>query len=263
MVTPQVKIPSDLLPHDGRFGSGPSKVRPEQVAALAAAGTNLLGTSHRQPPVRHLVHRIRTGLADLFDLPDGYEVVLGNGGATAFWEVATACLIINRSEHATFGEFGAKFATAVSRAPFLAEPKIIKAAPGSVALLQPDDEVDAYATPQNETSTGAMVDIKRVRSGNPATPDGNQLMLIDATSAAGALPIDISATDAYYFSPQKAFAADGGLWIAIVSPPPWSGPLGSRAAKSAVSTGSTSKNGGSRSSLVSLRRWTIPAPTRR
>jgi len=178
---------------------------------LAASGKTLLGTSHRQPPVKSLVGRIRSGLAELFSLPDGYEVVLGNGGATAFWEIATACLIADRSQHATFGEFGSKFAQAVGRAPFLAEPEVINAEPGSVALLRPSDDVDAYATPHNETSTGAMVDIKRVGS-------EGQLMLVDATSAAGALPIDITQTDAYYFSPQKAFASDGGLWVAIASP---------------------------------------------
>jgi phosphoserine aminotransferase len=203
-------IPAQLLPADGRFGSGPSKVRPAQVAALAAAGPAVLGTSHRQPPVKNLVGRIRSGLASLFDAPDGYEVVLGNGGSTAFWEVATACLVERRAQHASFGEFGAKFAAATARAPFLDAPEVLRAEPGSVALLTPSDDVDAYATVHNETSTGAMI--------TPTRVPGSGLMLIDATSGAGALPVDLAQTDVYYFAPQKAFAADGGLWLAIASP---------------------------------------------
>ncbi len=210
-------IPAQLLPADGRFGAGPSKVRPEQVAALAAAGATVLGTSHRQPPVKNLVARIRTGLASLFSLPDGYEVVLGNGGSTAFWEVATACLVERRAQHASFGEFGAKFAAATARAPFLAAPDVRRAEPGSVALLAASsddgaegDGVDVYATPHNETSTGAMI--------TPTRVPGGGLMLIDATSGAGALPVDVAQTDVYYFAPQKVFAADGGLWLAIASP---------------------------------------------
>ncbi|GAB2470880.1 phosphoserine transaminase [Xylanimonas ulmi] len=211
-------IPADLLPADGRFGSGPSKVRPAQVAALGAAGAAVLGTSHRQAPVKELVRRIRSGLAELFAAPDGYEVVLGNGGSTAFWDVATACLVERRAQHASFGEFGAKFASATGRAPFLAAPQVLRADPGSVALLEPspdgDDAVDVHATPHNETSTGAMVEVVRV----PGSAERGALMLVDATSGAGALPVDLAQTDVYYFAPQKVFAADGGLWLAIASP---------------------------------------------
>lgn len=205
-------IPAHLLPADGRFGSGPSKVRPEQVAALAANG-HLLGTSHRQAPVKYLVHRIRGGVAELLGAPDGYEVALGNGGSTAFWDVATLCLVREKAQHAVFGEFGGKFATATSRAPFLRDSQVVSAAPGTVAYLEAADDVDAYATPHNETSTGAMAPVRR--------PDGataDQLLLVDATSGAGALPVDLAETDAYYFAPQKVFAADGGLWLAVLSP---------------------------------------------
>ncbi|WP_402467308.1 phosphoserine transaminase [Isoptericola aurantiacus] len=208
-----LQIPSSLLPSDGRFGSGPSKVRTAQVDAVAAAGDPtrpVLGTSHRQAPVKDVVHRVRTGLADLFDLPDGYEVVLGNGGSTAFWEVATASLVRERAQHATFGEFGAKFAAATRRAPFLADPEVVDAAPGSVAYLTPSDAVDVYATPHNETSTGAMAPVRR--------PAEDALLLTDATSGAGALPVDLRSTDVYYFGPQKVFGADGGLWLALCSP---------------------------------------------
>ncbi|QAY69131.1 phosphoserine transaminase [Xylanimonas protaetiae] len=207
-------IPAHLLPADGRFGAGPSKVRPGQVEALAAAGAAVLGTSHRQPPVKQLVGRIRAGLATLFDAPDGYEVVLGNGGSTAFWDVATACLVERRAQHAAFGEFGAKFAASTAGAPFLRAPQVLSADAGSVALLEPspkDDPVDVHATPHNETSTGAMVTPVRV-------PGSTGLMLVDATSGAGALPVDLAETDVYYFAPQKVFAADGGLWLAVASP---------------------------------------------
>jgi len=239
-----ITIPASLLPADGRFGSGPSKVRLPQVEALWRAAELPLGTSHRQAPVREVVGRIRRGLADLFSLPEGYEVVLGNGGATAFWAVATACLVERRAQAAVFGEFGGKFAAELARAPFLAQPQVINAAPGSVAFLDPmlsDDggAVDVFATVQNETSTGAAVPITRVTSiaspmvsrraeGSPqptGTPsqgwsstDGGALMVVDATSAAGGLAIDITQTDVYYFSPQKVFASDGGLWVAIASP---------------------------------------------
>ncbi|MDR2703040.1 MAG: phosphoserine transaminase [Cellulomonadaceae bacterium] len=212
-----IVIPENLRPADGRFGSGPSKIRPEQVEAVAAAAFTPLGTSHRQAPVKQLVSRIRGGLRELFALPDGYEVVLGNGGATAFWEVACASLVAQRAQAAVFGEFGGKFAAAVAKAPFLDEPTVVSAPPGSVAFLDgalraaDGAEFDVFATVQNETSTGAAVPISRV------SPAGS-LMLVDATSAAGGLPIDISQTDVYYFSPQKAFASDGGLWIAIASP---------------------------------------------
>jgi phosphoserine aminotransferase len=209
-----LQIPSSLLPSDGRFGAGPSKVRAAQVDALGSAGDPrrpVLGTSHRQPGVKDLVHRVRAGLAELFDLPDGYEVVLGNGGSTAFWEVATASLVRERAQHAVFGEFGAKFAAATRRAPFLADPEVVEVAPGSVAHLTPSAAVDVYATPHNETSTGAMAPVRR-----PAGSD--QLVLTDATSGAGALPVDLHETDVYYFGPQKVFGADGGLWLALCSP---------------------------------------------
>ncbi|QAY64848.1 phosphoserine transaminase [Xylanimonas allomyrinae] len=210
-------IPAHLLPADGRFGSGPSKIRPAQIDALTSAGAAVLGTSHRQPAVKDLVRRVRSGLADLLAVPDGYEVVLGNGGSTAFWEIAAACLVERRAQHASFGEFGAKFAAATARAPFLAAPQVLRAEPGTVALLEPspgEDAVDVHATPHNETSTGAMITPTRV----PGSAERGALMLIDATSGAGALPVDLTQTDVYYFAPQKVFAADGGLWLAIASP---------------------------------------------
>ncbi|GAA1731359.1 phosphoserine transaminase [Isoptericola hypogeus] len=216
-VEPTLVIPSSLLPADGRFGSGPSKVRASQVAALAAAGdpaAPVLGTSHRQPQVKDLVRRVRQGLATLFDLPDGYEVALGNGGSTAFWDVATACLVRRRAQHAVFGEFGGKFAAATRRAPFLEPSEVREAAPGTVALLEAVDGVDTYATVQNETSTGAMAPTRQV----PDARAGGALLLVDATSGAGALPVDVRDTDVYYFGPQKVFGADGGLWLAVCSP---------------------------------------------
>ena len=197
---------------DGRFGSGPSKVRPEAVAALIATGQRYLGTSHRQSTVRDQVARLRRGLASLFDLPEGYEVVLGNGGTTAFWEVAAFGLVRDRAQVASFGEFGAKFATALS-APFLAEPTVVKAAPGTAALLTAEGGVDAYGTPHNETSTGVAVPVRRV-----AGADSSAIMLHDATSGAGGLEVDAAQSDAYYFAPQKCFASEGGLWIALLSP---------------------------------------------
>jgi len=197
---------------DGRFGSGPSKVRPEAVAALSATGQRYLGTSHRQSTVRDQVARLRRGLASLFDLPEGYEVVLGNGGTTAFWEVAAFGLVRDRAQVASFGEFGAKFATALS-APFLAEPTVVKAAPGTAALLTAEGGVDAYGTPHNETSTGVAVPVRRV-----AGADSSAIMLHDATSGAGGLEVDAAQSDAYYFAPQKCFASEGGLWIALLSP---------------------------------------------
>ena len=205
-----IQIPAELLPSDGRFGCGPSKVRPEALRALADDGAALMGTSHRQAPVKNLVHRVREGLAQLFDLPDGYEVVLGNGGTTAFWDAAILGLIRRRSAHGTYGEFSAKFASGVAEAPFLDEPVIARAEPGSLALPTSDDGVDAYAWAHNETSTGVMAPVSR-----PAGADG--LVLIDATSGAGGLPVDVSETDVYYFAPQKGFASDGGLWVALMS----------------------------------------------
>ena len=204
-------IPPHLLPTDGRFGSGPSKVRPGQVDHLVA-NAHVLGTSHRRAPVKDLVHRIREGVTELLGAPDGYEVALGNGGATAFWDLATLCLVERRAQHAAFGEFGGKFAAATSRAPFLEPSQVIAAEPGTVAYLATAEGVDTYATPHNETSTGAVAPVLR-----PAGSDG-AIVLTDATSGAGALPVDLSQTDAYYFAPQKVFAADGGLWLAVLSP---------------------------------------------
>jgi len=209
----QLTIPSDLLPSDGRFGSGPSKVRPEALAALAATGSGLLGTSHRQAPVKNTVRRVREGLADLFNLPDGYQVVLGNGGATAFWDIATLGLIRATSQHLSFGEFSAKFAKAAAEAPFLNDPTVLTAAPGARPAAVAEVGVDAYAWAHNETSTGVMTDVRRIDGA-----DDDALVLIDATSGAGGLPVDLSAVDAYYFAPQKSFASDGGLWIALLSP---------------------------------------------
>jgi phosphoserine aminotransferase len=207
-----ITIPAELLPADGRFGCGPSKVRLEALQALVRDGAAIMGTSHRQAPVKGLVRQIREGLRDLFDLPDGYEVVLGNGGTTAFWDAAIFGLIRQRSAHGTYGEFSAKFASGVAEAPFLDAPVIAKGDPGSLALPKAEDGVDAYAWAHNETSTGVMAPIQR-----PHGADEDALVLIDATSGAGGLPVDIDETDVYYFAPQKAFAADGGLWIAVMS----------------------------------------------
>ncbi|MBX8689599.1 phosphoserine transaminase [Mycobacterium sp. 20091114027_K0903767] len=202
-------IPADLLPRDGRFGCGPSKVRPEQLTALAAAG-DLFGTSHRQAPIKNLVGRVRDGLRELFSVPDGYEVILGNGGSTAFWDAAAFGLIDKKSLHLTYGEFSSKFASCVAKNPFIGDPIIVKTDPGTAPKLQSDPSVDVVAWAHNETSTGVSVPVQR--------PAGDALVLIDATSGAGGLPVDIAETDAYYFAPQKNFAGDGGLWLAIVSP---------------------------------------------
>jgi phosphoserine aminotransferase len=202
-------IPAELKPKDGRFGSGPSKVRPEQLQALVDSG-HLFGTSHRQAPVKNLVGRVRDGVKTLFSVPDGYEVILGNGGSTAFWDAAAFGLIDKRSLHLTFGEFSAKFAAAVAANPFVGDPIVVKADPGSAPQPQSDPSVDVVAWAHNETSTGVAVPIQR--------PAGDALVVIDATSAAGGLPVDIADTDAYYFAPQKNFASDGGLWLAIMSP---------------------------------------------
>ncbi len=202
-------IPADIKPRDGRFGCGPSKVRPEQLTALAAAG-DLFGTSHRQAPIKNLVGRVRDGLRELFSVPDGYEVILGNGGSTAFWYAAAFGLIDKKSLHLTYGEFSSKFASCVAKNPFIGDPIIIKTDPGTAPQPQSDPSVDVVAWAHNETSTGVSVPVQR--------PDGDALVLIDATSAAGGLPVDIADTDAYYFAPQKNFAGDGGLWLAIVSP---------------------------------------------
>jgi phosphoserine aminotransferase len=206
-----VQIPDALKPADGRFGCGPSKVRSEALARLATQ-SDLIGTSHRQPPVKDLVARIRAGLGDLFKIPDGYEVALGNGGTTAFWDAAAAWLIRERPLHLTYGEFSSKFAMATAGAPYLADPILIEADPGDAPAPVADREADVIAWAHNETSTGVMVPVERPEG------SGDSLVLIDATSGAGGLPVDVGQADAYYFAPQKSFAADGGLWLAILSP---------------------------------------------
>ncbi|HEY4823853.1 MAG TPA: phosphoserine transaminase [Solirubrobacteraceae bacterium] len=214
----QLVLPDEMKPGDGRFGCGPSKVRPEALAALASDGAGVMGTSHRQKPVKALVGEIRAGLAELFSLPDGYEVALGNGGATAFWDAAAFGLIAERSLHLAFGEFSQKFATVAKDAPFLGEPVVVSADPGgapdpaSVGTQAAEAGADAIAWAHNETSTGVMAQIVRPEGA------GDALVLIDATSGAGGLPLDVANADAYYFAPQKSFAADGGLWIALLSP---------------------------------------------
>ena len=208
----QLTIPENLKPSDGRFGCGPSKVRPEQLQALTTTAAGLFGTSHRQAPVKDLVGRVRDGLRDLFSVPDGYQVILGNGGATAFWDAAAFGIIDKKSLHLTFGEFSAKFASAVAANPFVGDPIIIKADPGSAPAPQSDPSVDVIAWAHNETSTGVAVPVRRPEG------SGGALVLIDATSGAGGLPVDISQVDAYYFAPQKNFASDGGLWLAVMSP---------------------------------------------
>jgi len=208
-----ISIPASLMPADGRFGSGPSKVRQAQVEALASTWQSYLGTSHRQQTVKSVVGRLRTGLASLFTLPDGYEVVLGNGGSTAFWDAAAFGLIRDRAQLLSFGEFGAKFAEGVNQAPFLGAPTIIKAEPGGAPTFQAEAGIDAYCSPHNETSTGVAIPPQRV-----ADADAESLMLIDATSAAGGLAVDPTQFDVYYFAPQKSFGSDGGLWLALMSP---------------------------------------------
>ncbi|MEU2788886.1 phosphoserine transaminase [Streptomyces sp. NPDC007100] len=208
-----IQIPADFKPADGRFGAGPSKVRTEALDALAATGSSLLGTSHRQAPVKNLVGKVRDGVRTLFQLPEGYEVVLGNGGSTAFWDIATHGLIEHKSQHLTFGEFSSKFAKAAKLAPWLAEPTLVAAEPGSHPDPKAEEGVDVYAFTHNETSTGVAAPIERV-----AGADAGSLVLVDATSGAGGLPVDIAQTDVYYFAPQKSFASDGGLWIGVFSP---------------------------------------------
>jgi phosphoserine aminotransferase len=211
--TPAIAIPDALKPADGRFGSGPSKVRPDAVAALAATGRSYLGTSHRRAGVRSVVGQVRAGLRELFALPEEYEVVLGNGGTTAFWDAATFGLIRARSQHLSFGEFSARFAAAAGSAPFLGEPTVITSEPGTHPQPKAEPGVDAYAFTHNETSTGVAMPIRRV-------PDADEdaLVLVDATSGAGGLPVEAAEFDCYYFAPQKSFAADGGLWLALMSP---------------------------------------------
>ena len=214
---PDIEIPANLLPVDGRFGSGPSKVRPEAVEALAAASGTYLGTSHRQRTVKSVVGSIREGLRDLFSLPDGYEVVLGNGGTTLFWDTATFCLIERKSQHLSFGEFSSKFATAASDAPHLEEPEVISAPVGTRPDPIAREEIDLYALTHNETSTGVMMPINRP-DGAKAPEDGGGLVAVDATSGAGGLRVNAEDFDAYYFAPQKCFGSDGGLWLALLSP---------------------------------------------
>ena len=208
-----IVIPAQLKPKDGRFGSGPAKIRPEQLAALAASGAAYLGTSHRQPPVRSLVHRIRGGLAELFSLPADYTVALGNGGTSAFWDMATAGLIREHSQHLSFGEFSARFAALAGRAPWLSGPTVVESAPGTHPAPWPESRADTYALTHNETSTGVAMPVQRVPGADPGS-----LILVDATSAAGGLPVRASEFDVYYFAPQKGLGSDGGLWIALMSP---------------------------------------------
>jgi phosphoserine aminotransferase len=210
---PRIVIPAELKPADGRFGSGPSKVRPEALAALATTGAQVMGTSHRQAGVKSLVRRVREGVASLLGLPEGYEVVLGNGGATAFWDIAAFGLVRERSAHLAFGEFSAKFAKVTAAAPFLGEPTVVVGDPGTLPTLSAQHGVDVYAWPHNETSTGVMAPVRRVPGA-----DDDALVVVDATSGAGGLPVDITQADAYYFAPQKSFASDGGLWVAVLSP---------------------------------------------
>ncbi len=211
LVPPEITLPPELRPSDGRFGSGPSKVRGEAVAALAAAAPGYLGTSHRQETVRSVVRRARTGLAELFSLPAGYEVLVGNGGATAFWDAAAFGLIERRSQHLSFGEFSSKFAAVTRGAPHLAEPDVIESAPGTHPDARARDDVDTYALTHNETSTGVCMDVCR--------PDGAAgIVIVDATSAAGGMRVDPKQFDAYYFAPQKCFGSDAGLWLACCSP---------------------------------------------
>ncbi len=213
-MTDALTIPADLKPADGRFGAGPSKIQTSHLDALAATGSSLMGTSHRQAPVRNVVGRVREGLGALFSLPAGHEVVLGNGGATAFWDIATFGLIRDKSQHLSFGEFSSKFAAAAAAAPWLVDPSVIKADPGSRPVAVAEDGVDVYAWAHNETSTAVMAPVVR-----PAgTTADEALVLIDATSGAGGLPVDLGEVDAYYFAPQKSFASDGGLWLALMSP---------------------------------------------
>jgi phosphoserine aminotransferase len=208
-----ITIPANLLPKDGRFGAGPSKIRPEQIEALSAASATLLGTSHRQAPVKNLVGSVRNGLSEFFRAPDGYEVILGVGGSTAFWDVAAFGLVDSKAQHLSFGEFGSKFASATNKAPFLDASSILKAEPGTRPVAQAEAGIDVYAWPQNETSTGVAAPVTRV-----AGADEGSLVLIDATSAAGGLDVDVSEADVYYFAPQKNFASDGGLWLGLFSP---------------------------------------------
>ena len=213
MTTPAIEIPGRLKPADGRFGAGPSKVSTQLSQAVGAAGSELLGTSHRQAPVRTLVASVQDGIATLFEAPEDYRVVLGVGGATAFWDIASFGLIRNKAQHLSFGEFGSKFAKATHNAPFLDDSVILQADPGTRPVPRAEAGIDVYAWPQNETSTGVAAPVHRVEGADPGS-----LVLIDATSGAGGLPVDIRESDVYYFSPQKNFASDGGLWLGLFSP---------------------------------------------
>ncbi len=206
------QIPDELKPADGRFGSGPARIRPAQLEHLAGSGAAVMGTSHRQKPVKDVVARVRAGIGELFALPEGYEVALGNGGTTAFWDAATACLIRERALHLSYGEFSQKFAACTRGAPFLADSLVIEAPPGDAPAPTAAPGADAIAWAHNETSTGVMIPVIRPAGSEPA------LVLIDATSGAGGLPVDVGACDVYYFAPQKGFASDGGLWLAVLSP---------------------------------------------
>lgn len=212
-MTAQIIIPEDLKPADGRFGSGPSKVRPEQLASLSTISRTVIGTSHRQAPVKDIVAQVRSSLAEFFSLPDGYEIVLGIGGSNAFWDAAAFSVIRNRAAFGVCGEFSSKFASVARRTPFLSDPVVTEVEPGSIPTLHATQGVDAYCYAHNETSTGAMTSVSRVTGTNQ-----DALMLVDATSAAAGLPVDLAETDVYYFAPQKGFASDGGLWLATMSP---------------------------------------------
>jgi phosphoserine aminotransferase len=207
-----LQIPTELKPADGRFGSGPSRIRPEQLEHLAATGSSLMGTSHRQKPVKQVVGRVRAGLRELFAVPDGYEVALGNGGTTAFWDAATCCLVRERALHLSYGEFSSKFAACTQAAPFLSDPIVVEAPPGDAPEPTADPAADVIAWAHNETSTGVMVPVVRPSGA------GEALVLIDATSGAAGLPVDVAQSDVYYFAPQKSLASEGGLWLALMSP---------------------------------------------
>jgi len=209
----KISIPNELLPNDGRFGSGPSLVRNEAVAALANTAQQYLGTSHRQSTVKAMVRRLQEGLTELFQLPTDWEILLGNGGATLFWDAATFGLIREKSQHLVFGEFSSKFSQAAIDAPHLMPPEIISSEYGTAPSPKASN-VDLYALTQNETSTGVAIPLTRPEK----TPPGQAIVAVDATSAAGGMRWDSEEVDCYYFSPQKSFASDGGLWIAACSP---------------------------------------------
>jgi phosphoserine aminotransferase len=213
-----IVIPASILPSDGRFGSGPSKVRPSALQALACSGTTFLGTSHRQRPVCSMVGRLRAGLGELFSLPDGYEVVLGNGGSTCFWDIASFCLIERRSQHLSFGEFSGKFASVVAACPHLEAPEVICSEPGTHPSVVAHEGIDLYALTHNETTTGVSMEVRRPAGSEDVDGAVDAIVAVDATSAAGGLRVEVAECDVYYFAPQKCFASDGGLWVALCSP---------------------------------------------